>query len=274
MAGKSHKAESMACHIPALSPLLHRTHSVKEVSMTFKHPVRAGVVVAVVCATLGIGLTARSAIAGSNVGAPLRQGSTGHTISVSGHGEVQVAPDMATLTVGVQSSSDTAQGALADAANKMTAVIAAIEAQGVPASHIQTTDLEIWYDSQRGAYVASHSVTASLDDVNHVGNVLDAAVGAGANNSWGVSFGLKNQSAARSQALQSAIADARTRANSIASALGVTISGVGSASEASVSVPQPVPVFAAAAAAPSAATPVQPGQLTVTADVNVTYTFG
>lgn len=197
-----------------------------------------------------------------------------HTITVSGHGEVKATPDQATITLGVQTQASDAQSALANNATKMNAVIAAVEGQGVASSHIQTSNLSLYRDSQRDAYVVDHQVTVQVDDVSKVGAVLDAAVGAGANNSWGVSFGLQNESTSRSQALAAAVADARSRADSIARALGVTISGVSSAGEATYNVQvQPVPALGVAAPSAPAATQVQPGQLTVTADVNVVYTF-
>lgn len=218
-------------------------------------------------------LAARAASARGNVGAPVRQTTANHTVSVGGHGEVAVPPDMATITLGVETKGDDAATALSEAASKMAAVISAVEAQDVPAAHIQTTNLSVYYDTQGGTYVADHEVTVQLDGTSKVGAVLDAAVAAGANNSWGVSFGLKDPAAARAQALQAAITDARSRADAMATALGVSITGVGAASEASYSTP-PIEPGVRAAAAPSASTPVQPGELTVTADVNVIYTFG
>jgi uncharacterized protein YggE len=211
----------------------------------------------------------------SNVGAQVKAGNTNHTISVGGHGEVSVPPDQATISLGVQTQGNDAQAALSSNASKMSAVIAAVEAQGVPSSHIQTSELSMWYDSEHNTYVVTHSVTARLDNVDRTGQVLDAAVAAGANNSWGVSFGLKDPSAARGDALKAAVADSRIRANSMASALGVTVSGVGSASEAAYQVTPPEPVVAAPVRSGAAgSTPVQPGQLTVSADVNIVYTFG
>lgn len=216
-----------------------------------------------------------AASARGNVGAPVKAGATNHTITVGGHGEVSVPPDEATMTLGVESKANTAQAALSDNSSKLSAVIAAVESQGVPASHIQTSDLSIWYDSERNTYTASHQITVRIDNVDKVGQVLDAAVGAGANNSWGVGFGLKDPSAAHAQALQKAVSDARTRANGMATALGVSITGVGSAEEPSYqSTPVRYGVAAGAPAPAGAPTPVQPGQLTVTADINVVYTFG
>jgi uncharacterized protein len=216
------------------------------------------------------------ALARGNTGATTAQASpTAHTITVSGHGDATATPDMATITVGVQTKGTDAQAALASNSTKLNAVVAAIQGQGVAADHIKTSNLSLYLDSQTNDYQANHQVTVSLDSVSKVGPVLDAAVGAGANNSWGVDFSLKDASAQRSQALTAAIADARKKANAMATALGVTVTGVGTASEASYNTP-PIQYGAAASApnAPAAATQVQPGQLTVSADVSVVYTFG
>jgi uncharacterized protein YggE len=221
------------------------------------------------------GLLAQSVAARSNVGAVVHQNATGHTISVGGHGEATVAPDEADITVGVQSKGQDARSALSDNSARISAVISAVEAQGVPSNHIKTSNLNIYYDSEHNVYLAQHNLLVHLDGVSNVGAVLDAAVGAGADTSWGVSFGVRDPSGARTQALQSAIVDARKRADSMATALGVTVTGVGSASEASYSQIPPVYGAQAAAGAPAAVpTPVQPGEMTISADVNVVYTFG
>jgi uncharacterized protein YggE len=224
-----------------------------------------------ILALVAAGFTVQSVGARSNVGAPVRASATGHTVTVTGHGTANVTPDMATLTLGVQTKGSDAQAALKDNANKMTAVIASVKANGVSANHIQTSDLSIWFDDQHGQYIVSHSVSVRVDNVNSVGTVLDSAVGAGANTSWGVQFGVKDTSAAQSQALQNAVSDARKHADAIASGLGVTVSGVGSASEVSYS--NPIVYAPRASAAPAVSTPVQPGELSITADVQVVYTF-
>ncbi len=210
-----------------------------------------------------------------NVGTPVKAGTTNHTLTVAGHGEARVPPDEATMTLGVESKGQDAQTALSDNASKMNAVVQAVKAQGVPSNHIQTSQLSIWYDSEHNVYIATHQITVHIDNVDKTGQVLDAAVGAGANNSWGVNFGLKDPSAARGEALKAAVADARKRASSMASALGVTITGVGSASEATYQYvpPEPIAATGVRGVAP-APTPVQPGELTVTGDISVVFTFG
>ncbi len=238
------------------------------------HRVLTGIVALTLIAGLSVFMGQR-AFARTSTGAVARQTtSTGHTISVSGHGEAQATPDKATLTVGVQTKGIDAQTALSSNATKLNAVTAAIESQGVAADHIQTSDLSLYLDSQSNTYQVSHSLTVNLDNVTKVGAVLDAAVAAGANNSWGVEFGLKDTSAQEAQALTAAVTDARKRADAMAAALGVSITGVGSASDVQFSPPIQYAGVARAASAPSAATQVQPGQLTTSADVSVVYTFG
>ena len=61
-----------------------------------------------------------------NVGAPAKAGSTGHTVSVGGHGEVSMAPDQATITLGVETRATEAQDAVSSNASKMQAVIGAV----------------------------------------------------------------------------------------------------------------------------------------------------
>jgi len=234
------------------------------------------IVPAVLVGVIAGGFAARAASARSNVGAPVHAAaSTGHTITVSGHGEVSVAPDRATVTLGVETHGQTAQDAFSANAQEMAAVIAAVQAQGIPANKIQTSNVSLYYDSEKTLYVATHDATVIIDTISKTGPVLDAAVAAGADHSWGVQFGLKDQSGPAALALQEAVTDARPRANAIATGLGVSVSGVGSASDVSASSPIVYsPVQRAGVAAPSAPTPIQAGDLTVTENVNVVYTFG
>lgn len=231
--------------------------------------------IAILCLTalVGFGFAASQALARGAAPAPARQTSATNVIRVTASGDVSVPPDQATLNLGVDTKASTAQEALANNADKMTAVIAAIEAKGVPAAQIQTTGLSIYFDPQSGLYSASHQLTVTIDNISKVGAILDASVAAGANNSWGVNFGLKNPTVAQAEALKAAVANGRIHADALASALQVTITGVRSASEPTYS-SRPI-VYGAASGAPvaSAPTPVQPGQLTVTAQVDLVYTF-
>jgi uncharacterized protein len=233
------------------------------------------IIVAVVVCGAGGFFFSQTVAASNHVHSSVKQsGSAAHTVTVGGHGEVNLAPDQATITVGATTNAQTAKQALSQNADTLQAITTAIEAVGVPPSHIQTTNLSLYYDSDHLVYVVDHELTVKIDNVSNVGAVLDAAVGAGANNSWGVSFGLKDSTAARNQALQAAVRDARSKADSIGSSIGSSISGVQSVTESSANVQPPIRFAAAAPAQSSGSTSVQPGELTISADVTVVYTFG
>ena len=198
-----------------------------------------------------------------------------HGIIVSGSGLVNMRPDRATVTAGVQTQGRTAQEAQSENNQTMNAVIAAIKAVGIPANDIQTVGVSLYPIYNQGqtvsGYTASNNVSVLVENVDQAGPVLDAAVKAGANQSSNVAFGLKDESSARNKALALAAADAKSKADALAGALGLKITGVQSVTESSSSTP-PRPYPMAMAAAPSAqAIPIQPGELGVTAQVTIVF---
>lgn len=211
-----------------------------------------------------------------------------NTISTSGTGMVQVSPDSAMVSLGVQTQASTAQAALQENTAKMEAVLAALRAQGIADADIQTSAISLQPIMEEPGtlpatpgvspgtitgYRATNVVTARVRQLNKVGIVIDAAVQAGANTVEGIFFTLQDTSAPQRQALQQAIQDSRGKADAIAGQIGVTISGIRSVSEQGISIP-----FAAAAqvglgGGGGVEVPVQPGQLTITANVRVTYNY-
>jgi uncharacterized protein YggE len=194
------------------------------------------------------------------------------TIQVQGHGEVEVIPDVAVINLGVISREREARAAIQAASAQMRAVLAAVQGQGVPDRNIQTTQLNLYLDPETNPYTASHQITVRIKDVDRAGGVLDAAVEAGANASAGVGFALSEQSQPQDRALELAIADARHRADRAAAALGVTIDRVEQLIVSSRSTPHASAHLMRAIALPPPS-PIEVGQLTITADVQVTYSF-
>jgi uncharacterized protein YggE len=121
------------------------------------------------------------------------------------------------------------------------------------------------------AYSAQNVVSIRLEDLAIVGPVIDAGLGAGANQLEGVQFGLRNQIAAREKALKDAVAEARRKAEAIASALNVTLVGVLEVSEGGVSVLPKMDFAYGVAQAREISTPVSPGEVEIQANVNVRY---
>ncbi len=205
-----------------------------------------------------------------------------HTISVSGTGTVTLKPDVADLHLGVLVSRTTVKAARADAASAMTKVLAAIKALGIDDKDIQTSNVSLQptYDYSNGTnppritgFQMSNSVTVTVRDLDKLGDAIDNGLAAGATSLDGVTFRVSDEAAAESQARQAAMAEARSKADTLATAAGISIAGVASISETSAPIPGPVYYGAAGAAPDSAkvATPIQVGTNDVTITVSVIY---
>lgn len=204
-----------------------------------------------------------------------------NSITTNGSGDVNIVPDMATVTFGVLINRDTAQDAQAGVNVAIAAAVKNLRALGIPDRQIQTADISLnpRYDNSGNVagYQASQTLSIVVYGLKLVGRVIDAGVAAKANNNVSITFGLRNESAARASALKLAIQDARVRAAAAAAALGRSLAGAHvQLSESGT--PMPHPVFDSAQkglatgnAAPS--TPTFSGTLTVHEDVTLTYTF-
>lgn len=207
------------------------------------------------------------------------------TLSVTGTGTVQRQPDRAVVLVAVESRATTAKEAAAANARKMEAVYAALRAAGIVPPNVQTIsyDLQPQYnqpDRSGGeyvpritGYVATNMVRVQVDDVNRAGAVIDAAIAGGANRIANLSFELKDTESARLEALRAAVAKARAEAEVVATAAGQVLGSPQSITSSSHWNPQPmyrreVAMMDMAAAPP---TPVEAGNLTINATVNITY---
>ena len=207
-----------------------------------------------------------------------------HTISVSGTGTVTLKPDVADLHLGVLITRQTVKAAQADAASAMTKVIAALKALGIADKDIQTSNVSLQpaYDYSSNSnppritgFHMSNSVTVTVRDLAKLGDAIDNGLAAGATSLDGVNFRVDDETAAEAQARQAAMAEAKSKAQTLATAAGVSISGVASISETSAPMPYPIMYSGGAPAAAvdgsKVATPIQAGTTDVTITVAVTY---
>jgi uncharacterized protein len=205
-----------------------------------------------------------------------------HTIAVTGAGTAYGAPDIATAQIGVQTRDADAVKATNNNTTKMTAIIAALKAQGIQDKDIQTTNFSVSAQQDvdtngqpKGTitFIVDNTVNITVRDLTKVGAVLSASVEAGANNIYGVSYSVADHAALEAQARDKAMADAKARAAQLAKDAGTTLDGPITISE--VINNGPVPYFAArdsiAPQANGAPVPVQSGQISVQIQVNVTY---
>jgi uncharacterized protein len=205
-------------------------------------------------------------------------------ILTSASGEVRVAPDRATIQIGVQTRATTAAAAAAQNSQKQRAVIEAIKAKGVPAQQIATSNFnvipETRFDREGQAaprttsYLVMNTIVVELRRIDQVGPTLDAALGAGANEINSLSFGISNADSARREALALAVAKARADAEVMARAAGGTLGTLIEISAAPRNIPGPIPYMREAmAAAADGKVPVEPGQESVTATVTARWQF-
>ncbi|MGI0037429.1 MAG: SIMPL domain-containing protein [Nitrososphaera sp.] len=235
------------------------------------------------------------------ISAPYYHGYSGTpTVSTSGFATTDVQPDKFSVTVGVETDGITAQEAADKNADLMEKVVAALRALGISEDQISTSNYsvypvysvikdvnscrvmegypippECYSDQTITGYKAVNSVTVTLDvdgDID-AGKVIDAAIGAGANNVNGVFFFISQemQQVIRDSLIKEAIASARQRAEIAADAVGMEITGVQAINLNDVY----FPIFSRGAFdATVAETPFFPGEQEITNTVNVVFTMG
>ncbi|HEX4965306.1 MAG TPA: SIMPL domain-containing protein [Thermoanaerobaculia bacterium] len=246
---------------------------------------RKRLTVAAVLALLALPLTAQPPRPPAAGGGPMDAVSI---LTVSGSGQARVAPDLATVRLGVVAQAPTARAAQDQVSRTAGAVLDAIRKVGIAAEDLQTSGLSLsplYSQSNRPGgesqapritgYQANNTVTVRVTDLAKAGPVIDAGLGAGANTLDGVDFGLRNDEAARAQALADAARAARAKAETLAKALGVRLGEILEVTEGGVSVsPPPYPRFGAVRAMAESAmapTPVSAGQVGVEASVTIRY---
>ena len=200
-------------------------------------------------------------------------------ISVSGTGRVDLAPDMATVRIGVTHQDEDAAAALQQTSDAVAAMLARLTELGIAARDVQTAGLSlnpVWRDrpEQQGqpmpwGFEASNVVSLRLRDIAALGEVLDALVADGANRLDGVSFGLQDPEASMDEARRLAVADARRKATLFAEAAGVALGKVIDLTETGRATPRPQMMEMAAMRADSV--PVAAGEVGITASVQMTF---
>jgi uncharacterized protein len=201
---------------------------------------------------------------------------SGTTITVTGNGTVDATPDRASFDFGVTTNGATAAEALSRNASQARAIIDALKKAGIASSAIQTTQVSLWPQTSSNGrvitgYQASNSVqvTAAL---GKSGALVDAAVGAGANNVDGPNLDTADTSSLRNEALKQALAEAKGKAQAIAEAAGLTLGAPLKVREGG----QATPIVYAAGleATAKAGPPIEAGTQKIQASVTVTYSAG
>jgi uncharacterized protein len=213
--------------------------------------------------------------------ASITQTIAGTRLDITATGEVTRVPDIAIISAGVVSRASTATGALQDAADRMTRVLAALKRAGVADRDIQTSSVnlnaEYRYPENQSpqlvGYTASNTVTVRFRDIRNSGKILDALVAQGANQINGPNLTIDKPEAALDEARAKAIASGRARAELYARGLGMRVARVVAVSESGgYAVPPPAPpVPMMARAYERDSTSIQPGEQKLQVSVAMTF---
>jgi uncharacterized protein len=203
-------------------------------------------------------------------------------ISVAAHQEIKVSPDRATIQISVQTRAPTAAAAGTQNATRVQAVLSALRALGLTNDQLSTVNYNVHpdYRHREGrdpeiiGYNVTNTIVADIRRLDQVGPVIDAALAAGANMMTSLQFYASNTEAARRSAIAGAIAKARAEAEAAAQAAGGTL---GPLLEISVGPAFPQPprpmMMDMVVASGRAATPIQPGEQTLSVTVSTRWRF-
>ena len=203
---------------------------------------------------------------------------TGTELDISTTGTSTRTPDIATISAGVVTQALKAGDAMAANAKAMTATIAALKRAGVADRDIQTQSINLQPQYRYGdnqppvltGYQASNRVSVRIRDMAGTGGVIDALVGAGANQIDGPTLSVEHPEAALDEARAKALATARTRAELYAKAAGLSVRRIVRISESEEARPIIRPM-AMMARAKADSTPVEAGEQELTVNLSVVF---
>jgi uncharacterized protein YggE len=207
-------------------------------------------------------------------------------ISVSGEGKVTVTPDVATVSLGIEAQAATVGEAQSEASSAMDRVVNALANNGVADKDIQTQYFNISQVTRWDAntqqqitigYSVTNTVAAKIRELDKVGTIIDAVAAAGGDYTRvnNISFSIDDPTIYQKEARDEAMANAQSKAEQLANLSGVKLGPPTYISESSTI---PVPIYQSAtteapAPTPAPTTPITPGQLDVTVDVQVVYSI-
>lgn len=205
-----------------------------------------------------------------------KQGET-RTVQVTGIGEIQVPPDSAVVSLGVQTEADTAQEALEQNNASMQTLLETLEEADIPSEDIQTQGLYLSpryeFDNDTRTlvgYTAFNMVEVRVSDLDSLGALIDEAVSDGANTVENIRFEVSNPENWTDQARQSAFQNARHKAEELADLAEASLGSVLEIRETSGT---PGPLARSFETADQAAVPISPGSQTVSVEIQVTWTL-
>ncbi len=200
------------------------------------------------------------------------------TLTVTGSAQSALTPDIAYISIGVHTEYESAAEAAAENKALARQVAAALESFDVDPKDIQTTNYSIWqqyqYDNEGNqtgmTYVVDNTVYVTVRDLEKMGDLLDAAIQAGANSIYGITFDVADKTEALSQVRIAAVENAVQQAQEISAAAGATLGDVQTISFYD-NYPAPVYMEGKGMSGGGGGVSVSPGQTTISVTVTIVY---
>ncbi|WP_119069504.1 SIMPL domain-containing protein [Aggregatilinea lenta] len=203
------------------------------------------------------------------------------TLTVTGTGDASGTPNVAYITLGAEIRDADITAAVEQSNSVMDDVRAALADQGIPDEDMQTAQFNVNQDQPRdpqtgeitgdATYIVTNMLQVKVSDIAQISAVIQAALDAGANQVYGLNFGLDDPDALLSDARANAVADAQVRAEDLASAFGMTLGDVVRVTEGSQGSQPPQPYALQAQGLGGGGPTISPGELSVTVQVSVTF---
>ncbi len=202
------------------------------------------------------------------------------TLNVNGLGSTNLTPDIAYIYIGVHSEGPTASEVVSANKAQTNAVLDALKKAGVEEKDLRTTNFSIWPTQQYSpegvatgsTYMVDNTVYVTVRDLDGLGDLLDDTIAAGANSINSIQFDVADKTDAVKEARTKAVENAKVQAQELADAAGITLGEIQNISFYDNS---PYPVFdgkgGGGGYAAESAVAIQPGQLTISVSVNITY---
>ncbi len=207
-------------------------------------------------------------------------GAPERTLTVTGNGTATVSPDVASVTLGIQTRHDLVAQAVTQNNAVAVRIMDAARGVGVTDADMRTAYFSVYsqpkYDefgSPTGevSYFVDNSLEVRLRDVTKLSDLLQTAVNAGANSIYGINFSVADTKAAEDQARDEAIGDARGRADELAALAGVSLGKIVSVTTGAYGYPAQPYYPAYGVGGGGDAPPTQAGSLEVSVQVTVVY---
>ncbi|QST00266.1 SIMPL domain-containing protein [Pontibacillus sp. ALD_SL1] len=202
-------------------------------------------------------------------------------LTVTGIGSVKAEPNVANIKLGVETQDEELTTAQQTNAQTLDQVIDSLIQIGIPKENIQTVDYFIFpqYDyidgkQQFRGYEVTHLINVTIENLDQTGEVIDTAVANGANRVSNISFTIQDPQSYYQEALASALKNANTKAQTIAQTMNLQIDMTPISIDEQLPPSQPTPqTMVKAQATGATSTPVEPGQLEITARVETKYQY-